>query len=84
MSYAAPIIHHDFNPNGTNKGSLTGDYDISTANPVIVTDPVHVKKGLGALYTGELGTNVCDLNTGSFITSNDGFFVSFWFNTIMI
>jgi len=79
ITITPPIIHHDFNPTGTNKGSLTGSYDISTANPVIVTDPVHVQTGLGAFYTGELGTNLCDLNTGTFTTSNDGFFVSFWF-----
>jgi len=79
MSYAAPVIHHDFNPTGTNTGTLTGNFDISGGSTDIVTDAVHVQKGLGASYTGELGTDVCFLTNGTFTTSSTGFFVSLWF-----
>ena len=80
MSYAPPIIHHDFNPAGTNKGSLGSIYNI-TSNPTIITDPIHVQKGMGAHYSGETGklpSCIMD-NGGTFTTSANGFFVSLWF-----
>ena len=80
IPYAPPIIHHDFNPAGTNKGSLGSIYNI-TSNPTIITDPIHVQKGMGAHYSGETGmlpSCIMD-NGGTFTTSANGFFVSLWF-----
>jgi hypothetical protein len=80
MSYAPPIIHHDFNPAGTNKGSLGSIYNI-TIPPTFITDPIHVQKGMGAHYSGETGklpSCIMD-NGGTFTTSANGFFVSLWF-----
>ena len=80
IPYAPPIIHHDFNPAGTNKGSLGSIYNI-TVPPTFITDPIHVQKGMGAHYSGETGkvpSCIMD-NGGTFTTSTNGFFVSLWF-----
>ena len=85
MSYAAPIIHHDFNPEGKNKGTLEAIYDLCMNNILdFVTDPVHVQKGIGSLYSGQLGNqgnNVCVMNNSNaaFTSSASGHFISLWF-----
>ena len=85
ITIPAPIIHHDFNAEGTNKGTLGSIYDINMTNSLpFVNDQVHVQKGLGAFYSGELGNmnnNECIMNdsNATFTSSSNGFFVSFWF-----
>uniref|UniRef100_A0A6C0J1A5 Peptidase S74 domain-containing protein n=1 Tax=viral metagenome TaxID=1070528 RepID=A0A6C0J1A5_9ZZZZ len=80
MSYEPPIIHHDFNATGTNKGTLGNIYDIDMTDVSLVTDKVHVQKGIGALYTGELGKTSCEMNdsNATFTSSSNGFFISLW------
>ena len=80
MSYEPPIIHHDFNATGTNKGTLGNIYDIDMTDVSLVTDKVHVQKGIGAFYTGELGKTSCEMNdsNATFTSSSNGFFISLW------
>lgn len=79
MSYAAPIIHHDFT-SSVNKGTLAGKFNITSFNANNMTTN-HKQVGTTSMYTGEYGKQpvvIGDTTANSF-TSGTGFFVSYWY-----